>query len=257
MPMQRKSFTAPSPPGSLRERAYAHIQRGIATGDLKPDTSISEVLLARTLKMSRTPIREAINQLVAEGLLEQTPNRGTLVVRLQRQDVIELYELREALEVYAVRKAAQLPLRSADLERWAQYSAEIALLGKQLQKSSRTTLTSEQMRQFVAADLNFHNMLMRMSVHGRIHKVLNDTRLLIRIFGIERPDYDVATLERIHQQHADIISAVRNGEAELASNLLAKHIEISLQERLQAYDSWERERSFQKNLPDFFSTSST
>jgi len=255
--MERKSFTSPSSSGSLRERAYAHIQRGIAAGVLKPDTAISEVVLSRELKMSRTPIREAFSQLVAEGLLAQTPNRGTLVVRLQRQDVIELYELREALEVYAVRKASQLPLRSADVERWEQYSEEIAQLGKLLQKSSRKTLTSEQMRQFIEADLNFHNMLMRISVHGRIHKVLNDTRLLIRIFGIERPEYDVAALEGIHQQHADIISAVKNHEAELASNLLTKHIQISLQERLQAYDSWERERSFQKNLPELFTASRT
>lgn len=246
-----RQFSPANSSVSLRERAYSYIQRGIATGELLPDTAISEVLLARQLKMSRTPVREAINQLVAEGLLEQTPNRGTLVVRLLRQDVIELYELREALEVYAARKAAQMTHRPAELERWEKYSDEILSLREELRKSDRLTLNHDQMRRFITSDLSFHNMLMRMSANARILKVLNDTRLLIRIFGMERPGYDAATLEGIHHQHAAIIAAVRNRDPELASHLLTRHIRTSLDERLQAYDIWERERAFQKSLPNF------
>lgn len=247
--MGRKSSPASS--GSLRERAYNHIQRGIASGDLLPDTAVSEVVLSRQLKMSRTPVREAINQLVAEGLLEQTPNRGTLVVRLKRRDVVELYELREALEVYAARKAAQMTLRPADLERWEQFSDEILALRDELRQDGHSTLNRDQMRRFITSDLSFHNMLMRMSVNARILKVLNDTRLLIRIFGMERPGYDCAALERIHDQHASIIAAVRNRDSEAASQILTQHIRTSLEERLQAYDHWERELSFQKSLPAF------
>jgi DNA-binding GntR family transcriptional regulator len=248
--MSRKSSPALSS-GSLRERAYNHLQRAIASGELPPDAAISEVVLSRQLKMSRTPVREAINQLVAEGLLEQTPNRGTLVVRLRRQDVIELYELREALEVYAARKAAQMALRPADVERWEQFSNEILGLRDELRQSGHATLNHEQMRRFITSDLSFHNMLMRMSVNARILKVLNDTRLLIRIFGMERPGYDGAALERIHHQHASIIAAVRSRDAEAASQILTQHIRTSLEERLQAYDIWERELSFQKSLPAF------
>jgi DNA-binding GntR family transcriptional regulator len=237
--------------GSLRERAYTHLQRRITSGELLPDTAISEVVLSKQLKMSRTPVREAINQLVAEGLLEQTPNRGTLVVRLKRQDVIDLYELREALEVYAARKAAQMTLRPADLERWEQFSNEILALRDELRQSDQPILSREQMRRFVASDLSFHNMLMHMSVNARILKVLNDTRLLIRIFGMERPGYDGATLERIHHQHASIIAAVKSRDTETASQLLTQHIRTSLEERLLAYDVWERELSFRKSFPTF------
>lgn len=250
--MDRKQTVPAVPAGSLRERAYAYIQRRIASGEFRPDTVISEVPIAKELQMSRTPVREAINQLVAEGLLEQTPNRGTLVVKLSRQDVVDLYELREALEVYAVRKAAHLTLRSSDVRRWEDFSEQILQLKKDIQKTSRKTLNSEQMRRFIESDLNYHNMLMRMSANVRIVKVLNDTRLLIRIFGIERPEYDADTLDRIHRQHAEIIAAVRDQNADLASQLLTRHIRTSLEERLQAYDHWEREQSFQKNLPDFF-----
>jgi DNA-binding GntR family transcriptional regulator len=250
--MSRKNAQISGSPGSMRERAYAYIQRRIASGELKPEVPISELVLAKELDMSRTPIREALGQLVAEGLLEQTPNRGTLVVQLKRQDIIELYELREALEVYSARKAAQLQLRSAELERWQDFSNEILHLKGELEKSGKPTLNGEQMHRFVASDLSFHNMLMRMAVNERIVKVVNETRLLIRIFAIERPGYDAITLERIYQQHRAIIQAVTGHDPELATQLLTQHIRTSLDERLDAYDIWARETSLRKSMPTFF-----
>lgn len=250
--MGRNTSVSANPVGSMRERAYAHIQRRIASGELKPDTPISELVLARELEMSRTPVREALNQLVAEGLLEQTPNRGTLVVQLKRQDIIDLYELREALEVYSARKAAQSPLRSMDLQRWQDFSDEVLHLKSELEKSGKDTLNAVQMHRFVASDLSFHNMLMRLAVNDRMLKVVNETRLLIRIFAIQRAGYDAASLERIHQQHDTIVQAVRGQDPELATRLLAHHIRTSLQERLDSYDVWEQETSLKKNIPTFF-----
>src|ERR1700757_5140456 len=122
---RRKKMPLPTSTGSMRDRAYTYIQRKIASGELKPDAPISEIPWAKELNMSRTPVREALNQLVAEGLLEQIPNRGTLVVQLKRRDIIELYELREALEVYSARRVAQLQLRAIDLQRWQDFSDEI------------------------------------------------------------------------------------------------------------------------------------
>jgi DNA-binding GntR family transcriptional regulator len=250
--MGGKNSVIANPTGSMRERAYAYIQQRIASGELKPETAISELVLARELSMSRTPVREALNQLVAEGLLEQTPNRGTLVVQLKRQDIIELYELREALEVYSASKAARLPLRSMELQRWQSFSDEVLDLKGELEQSGKETLNAVQMHRFVASDLSFHNMLMRMAVNDRILKVVNETRLLIRIFAIQRSGYDVATLENIHQQHESIIQAVRGQDPEMATRLLTQHIRTSLQERLDSYDVWEQETSLKKSIPTFF-----
>jgi len=236
---------------TLRERAYAHIQRKIASGDLKPEASLSEVLLAKELKMSRTPVREALSQLVMEGLLEQTQNRGTFVAQFRRHDIVELYELREALEVYSVRKAARAELRSIDLQRWQDLCDEILHLKVELEQSGQPVLTKEQMRRFIASDLNFHNMLMRLATNQRMMKVVNDTRLLIRVFGIPRPKYDAPTLGRIHQQHSAIIQTVVSHDFERAGQLLSEHIRHSLEERLEAYDIWERENSLQSNVPAF------
>ncbi len=250
--MGRKKPFIPSPVGSMRERAYAYIQRKIASGELKPEVPISELVLAKELDMSRTPVREALGQLVAEGLLEQTANRGTLVVQLKRKDIIELYELREALEVYSVRKAAQSPPRSIDLKRWQDFSDEVLHLKSELEKSGKPALNGEQMHRFMSSDLSFHNMLMRMAANDRVLKVVNETRLLIRIFAIQRHGYDVATLEGIHQQHNAIIQAITAHDSELATQLLTRHIRNSLDESLDAYDVWERETSLKNNIPAFF-----
>ena len=110
---------------SARERACLLIQQKIARGELCPGSAVSEVPLAKELGSSRTPVREALGQLVAEGFLEQTPNRGTIVVQLRRQDIIDLYELREALEVYTVNKAARQKNTPQDLKRLKRLADEI------------------------------------------------------------------------------------------------------------------------------------
>lgn len=250
--MNSRRSAIPGSTGSMRERAYSYIQRQIATGAFKPDVPISELVLAKELEMSRTPIREALGQLVAEGLLDQSPNRGTVVVQLGRQDIIDLYELREALEVYSARKAAKLSLRPIDLQRWQDLSDEIRHLKDELEKSGKSALNADQMHRFVTSDLSFHNMLMRMAVNGRMLKVVNETRLLIRIFAIRRPGYNASTLERIHQQHDAILHAVAGKDLEMATQLLTHHIRTSLEESLDAYDRWEQETSLKNNIPTFF-----
>ncbi|MBN1571419.1 MAG: GntR family transcriptional regulator, partial [Acidobacteria bacterium] len=102
---------------SARERAYLHIQQKIAGRELLAGSAISEVALAAELGLSRTPVHEALRQLLGEGLLEEDPSGGIVVVRLSRQDFVELYELRSVLEAHAVSKIAKRPSAEKDLER--------------------------------------------------------------------------------------------------------------------------------------------
>jgi DNA-binding GntR family transcriptional regulator len=92
---------------SIREKAYLHIQQQIANGNLAAGSGISELSLAKELGSSRSPIREAMNQLAAEGLLEQNSGGGMQVARLKRNDIVELYDLREALELERWRRLAE------------------------------------------------------------------------------------------------------------------------------------------------------
>ena len=238
--------------GSIREKAYVLIQQKIARGELSPGAAVAEIALAKELGSSRTPIREALGQLVAEGLLEQTPNRGAVVVQLRRQDIADLYELREALEVYAVGKVAQRAHSDGELERLNNMVNEMAELQSELEGANQPELTQRQMRRFIACDLGFHSLLVRMAANSRILKLVNETRLLIRIFAIHRHGHNAAMLANIRAQHNEMIRAVSERNPQAAMQILSKHIQRSLQERLEDFDRWKHESAMRDTLPVFF-----
>ena len=82
---------------TLSRRAYDHLQQKLISGELRAGSMVSEQSLASEIGMSRTPVREAIRTLEQEGVLEQLPRFGTRVRTLERRDLVELYDLREAM----------------------------------------------------------------------------------------------------------------------------------------------------------------
>jgi DNA-binding GntR family transcriptional regulator len=121
--------------------------------------------------------------------------------------------------------------------------AETPVLIKELEASGQEELNPEQMRRFSIADLGFHALLIRMAANVRILKVVNDTRLMIRVFGIQRSGHKRGELERIHKNHLEIFQAVIERDSERAQSLLASHIQTSARERLDEFDHREREVS--------------
>lgn len=240
--MPRRSTTHhPESSNSVRRRAYLLIQNKIASGELKAGTLISEAALAKELGSSRTPIREAAGQLLAEGLLELSPGGGIIVTQLTRQAIRDLYELREALEVFAVGRVAQDGIRPPDRERLNHILGETQTLVKELKSSGETELNMQQMKRFTLSDLSFHTLLIRLAANARILKVVNETRLMIRIFAIRRKGHKREDLDRIHRHHKEIFQAVLEQDVERSRRLLAEHIQASARERLDEFDMWERE----------------
>jgi DNA-binding GntR family transcriptional regulator len=100
-----------APPGHpeagerVGERVYRALRDRILTGDLAPGARLSVPAIAREFGLSRSPLRDAVLQLVREGLAEETFNRGAVVRRPSRADLISLYDVREALEGMATRLA--------------------------------------------------------------------------------------------------------------------------------------------------------
>ena len=123
----------------LAQQAYEHIQAEILAGRLSAGSRISEKKIADELGISRTPVGEAIRSLASEGWVEQRPRQGTVVRDFTRREVIELYELREALETFAAGKAAAL-ITDATLSRLDRYCDEMERLRKELAESGAGTL---------------------------------------------------------------------------------------------------------------------
>ncbi|MEO6804329.1 MAG: GntR family transcriptional regulator [Granulicella sp.] len=250
--MRRKVEPVKVRSGSLREQAYHHIQQLIASGRLEAGSGISELQLAQELGSSRTPIREAMNKLAAEGLLEQSPGGGMNVAQVQREHIIELYELREALELYAVAKATREPMQDADRERIQKTIDQIAELEKELRQKGGTALDATQMQRFIAADLGFHALLVSLARNSRLQKTISETRLLISVFSLKRRGHDVATLESIQKFHQAILNSVIRQDSVAATRILAEHLEASQRERLQEYEHTRREALLRQHVPAMF-----
>jgi DNA-binding GntR family transcriptional regulator len=228
--------TPPSPPdASLRQRAYDHLQRKLISGELTVGTVVSEQSVATEIGMSRTPVREAIRTLEHEGVLEQVPRYGTIVRKLERSDLIELYELREAIEPFAVAKAAANVLPE-DLISLRRLCDEIAGLASELKKSKLPSLNAAQLQRLLSADLGFHLLLLRASGNQRMMKIVSDSRLLTGIFGTQRQAHTPAVLNHTHRDHAAILDAVERGNSKAAMQRMAEHISHSKQQALEAYD---------------------
>ena len=89
---------------SLKESAYSLIKQKLLSLEFAPGTRIREDLIAEEIAMSRTPVREAINQLVSEGLLRSVPRKGLFFIELTTEEIVDLIDVRGALESLAIAK---------------------------------------------------------------------------------------------------------------------------------------------------------
>ena len=221
--------------GSRRQLAYDHILRRLLAGGFLGGSALHEIPLAKEIGISRTPVREAIGQLVAEGVLHESPGRGAAFIEPNRREIIELYELREALEVFAVRKAARHGISGKESETLGELVKEIRDCRLLLEKSRKPALRGQLLERFLAADFRFHALLLQSAGNERIAKAAANTRLLIRIFAMRREHHSASLLKQIEVFHRDILEAVRRGDVEQAGRLLGEHIRLSLEERLAEY----------------------
>ena len=233
--MPTKSKLAATADPTMRQRAYDHLQRKLLSGELAVGSVVSEQSLATEIGMSRTPVREAIRTLEHEGILEQVPRYGTIVRKLERADLIELYELREAIEPFAVAKAAANVLPE-DLISLRSLCDEIAKLARELKKSKLPALDAAQLQRLLSADLGFHLLLLRTSGNQRMMKIVSDSRLLTGIFGTQRQAHTHAVLSRTYDDHKAILDAVERCNARAAMRAMAEHIAHSKQQAIEAYD---------------------
>lgn len=224
-----------APTDSLRTKAYQHIQRKLLAGDWSAGDVLSELAVAKELGISRTPVREAFRDFEQEGVLEQVPRFGTRIKALDRRDLVELYELREALEPYAVVQAAGR-LNEVDADTLQTLCEDMKAVAVELRKRGRTSPDAAMMKRLMSADLAFHQLLIRAAGNRRMMKIVADSRLLARIFATPRQEHNLNVIEETHRYHTQILEAVRSGKGELARKLMAAHIRASLKETLDHYD---------------------
>lgn len=209
------------------QRAYRHLRQKLLDGSVPPGSRLSYGSIGREIGVSATPVREAVGQLASEGFVELVPQLGAIVRTLTREEAVELYELREALEGFAVQRAAAsiAPRQSAELE--ANLAASAALVAK-VRRSGKKSAARSIAAPFHALDLAFHMILLEAAGNRRMLKVVGDSHILTRIFQADRHSFRLDILETTLAEHEAIAAAVRAGDGAAAGEAMRRHIRNSL-----------------------------
>jgi DNA-binding GntR family transcriptional regulator len=198
---------------TLSQRVYAHLREEILTDRLSPGTELSEVALSRELEISRGPIREAIGRLAAEGLIKVRPRRRAEVRSLSSQEFTDACQVREALEILAVRLAVPR-LTEADLAYLEQITNRMAEYAR-----------GESIENFLAANEEFHEILCQLSGNAKLQEVRH--RLEGEIGRFQRGTPVLRnTLDQVVAEHREVLAAIRQGDADQAAALTAAHIKV-------------------------------
>jgi DNA-binding GntR family transcriptional regulator len=187
------------------------IREAIIDGRLEPGRRLKEEELARELGISRTPIREALLMLQAEGLVDAVPNRGALVRVHTPEDLDDLYQLRALLEGYAARRAAT---RISD--------AQVEVLRESCERFDRLDPATD-LREVVRENMLFHSAIFEAAGSSRLESMVRrvvELPLVYKSYIWYSPDQQRISVH----YHRQIANALAARDAERAELIMKEHI---------------------------------
>ena len=199
--------------------AYDQLFHAIETGELRPGDRLLEVELAKQFGVSRTPIREAMRRLEADGVVEHKPRTGAVVRTLGQQEIVELYEMRTVLETTAASMAAK-HAAAAEIRTLESLNTDMAAAADDASKVA-------------IINRKFHRCILdaaRNQFLSHSHHALSHALILLGKTTLETQSR-VAT---VVEQHNDIIAALGAADPEAAAHAMRLHMEMSLEHRLKA-----------------------
>ncbi|AFV12582.1 transcriptional regulator, GntR family [Thermacetogenium phaeum DSM 12270] len=191
-----------------QQKAYEYLYNAIVTNKLPPGVAIAEQEISNVLGISRTPVREALKQLEAEGLVRHIPLRGTFVEEITTQDLEEIFALRETLEVLALKTAIN------DITDEELYEIEILLRSLEYDSSNE---------KFYDSDRRLHDLIVKHGGNRRLAQILNNLNSQmerLRHIAAMKPH----RLQQSKQEHLEIVAALKMRDLEEAERLLRQHL---------------------------------
>ncbi len=195
----------------LRVQVADRLRSAILSGRLKPGTGLVETALAEQMNVSRAPIREAIQILENDGLVETIAYKGKRVKPLTAREVAETYSLREVFEVMAVRRILE---NGAPLDVLRTHCDEMT-----------AAAAADDFAALVAADEAFHHALIRLADHDLL--LASWKNLYLRIHQIMAlRNRTERNLDEVARNHPPIVQALADGDADRAIELISDHTRI-------------------------------
>lgn len=203
----------------LTDRAYDYLRGEIISGSFRPNERLVELELAARLEISRTPIREALQRLAHEGLV-QSKRRGWVVLEHSGEAIRQIYDLRIALESYASRLAAEHATEK-DLERIA------AVYGDRLDE-----LAELPRNRIVELNERFHEAIVDACGNPMLSDLIRRTTRHYFSYKVAL-QYSAEELTNSGKEHARLLHALRTRDAETAEQITRKHLQHALQATLR------------------------
>jgi len=209
----------------LNENVSIHLRKAIAKGEYRPGQRLTEMALCERFKVSRTPVREALRELQAEGLIMISPDLGASVVKLTREDLNNLYDVLILLESNAC-SLASVKMNAEQILRLEECNFKI-------------TLAAAEKNYDLLFELNchFHNLIVESTANPYLIQMRNNIGRLTNRFGRFTltpivPEQIQATLT----EHPEVIEAIKNGNPGTAEFQGRKHMESAKKFTLNYFD---------------------
>lgn len=198
-------------PLSLAEQAVESIRSSILSGDLSPGRLYTATELGQQLKVSRTPIREALNELARRGLVEIVPNRGARIRSTSVETLLEIFQVRLMLEVPLARRATQLKDETT--------SAAV----EEAYEAFRLAALDDDPGLVLRADRDFHRALLAGARNTKANQLLREQRDFVLSTGMGTVPTS-RTPQECFDDHQDIMAAFRSGRSAEVGEAVARHI---------------------------------
>ncbi len=201
---------------TIREQVYKILRDDICQGVYAPGTRLQEVELAQSLNVSRSPVREALRALAADGLLLEIPNRGVYVKEFTVKDIEEIYDLRVMLESYGI-------LHSAGHITAPRQERLLSLLA-----DMEKYLLEGDLRSYTSLDEKLHNHI----VHLGDNSLINDTYDRVRSMNQQFRILSLMDPQRFREsldEHREIVHSLVTGNPQRADEINRHHLELARQ----------------------------
>jgi DNA-binding GntR family transcriptional regulator len=218
---------------SIREHAYLYLKKTILEGEFQAGDRLIERELAAKLKISRTPIREALFRLESQGFVKTVPRKGVVVSDISENEVIEVFTILSSLEVLAVKLAAQ----KMDNETRRELDQKMKELN---------LLEQEDEEDFNLEHIQMNHLINKASKSPKLFEILSGLIDYIHMaanMGYETPGRRKESLK----EHISIMKALRDQDVEIAEYLMRIHIENSKKAYIHYVESLKEKQNKKKN----------
>ena len=210
---------------TLRQEAYEYVRDKLVCGDLKSGARLSILGLARELDISNMPVREALNQLDAEGLVESV-HRGYVVRNLDEEEMAELFDFRLLLETHAAVQCAR-HISRRDLGELEDVCLAMRAVGIEARQTGGAEPTDWHPR-LSKCDLRFHQILIRAGGNRWVARAAENVNLIGRMFHYKQRLPEGATVvwhaARYYRVHMKIVRAIRERRVEEMPSIIRAHL---------------------------------